>query len=889
MLPMNKVMNNSGLTCVLGPTNTGKTHLAVERMLGHASGMIGCPLRLLAREIYDRVVKAKGPTRVALLTGEEKIIPANPAYYICTTESMPADKPVAFLAVDEVQMAADDQRGHIFTDRILHARGQQETLFLGAETIRPLLTKLFPGANFITRPRFSDLAYVKPKKLSRLPRRSAVVAFSVDDVYGIAELIRRQRGGAAIVMGALSPRTRNAQAALYQSGDVDYLVATDAIGMGLNMDVGHVALAATSKFDGKRQRDLTAAEIGQIAGRAGRYLQNGTFSTTAGMGGELDPLMVAQVEEHSFRPLKKLYWRNVRLDYASLPRLIRDLEARPKQANLQRAPDALDLVILKGLARNKDIARTCGSREAVQTLWDSCQIPDFRNVSPEEHTRLVAKIFGFLMTPDGVIPHDWMAREVTRLNNMQGDIDTLAGRIAGIRIWTYVSHRVRWLKDPAHWAGVTREIENGLSDALHERLTQRFVDRRTSVLLREIRHKDDLLVLVTKDNDVIVEGHRIGHIEGFSFFPDADARGDEEKILIAAAEKSLKGEMSKRVRAFKACDDKDIALDFSAGIGKPRVLWKGKPIATLDKGTAYSPQIRLDQGSLLNPAAADQATERISRWFEARLADKLGALIKLKTALDATAKPDEEAPRLTAKTRGIAFRLVEQFGILDRAQIVDEIKAIALEERKNLHRFGIRIGAYSLFMPVLLKPHATELRLMLWALMTEPDVLPALPPPGMVWVEMEENTPPAFYEIAGFRRTAKKAIRVDMLERLADAVRPLGRENKRFEITPEIMGLVGLSGDGFMAVMRTLGYHGEKQQAAVPAATAKEQETPLGERLFFTWQPKKKNMRPSAPKGKTSPAKKPRKKPQKKPEKKTDPDSPFAALQGLKTALANKK
>ncbi|HEX2137226.1 MAG TPA: helicase-related protein, partial [Microvirga sp.] len=488
-----------GVTAVLGPTNTGKTHLAIERMLGHESGMIGLPLRLLAREVYQRVVEKAGAHNVALVTGEEKIKPERPRYWVSTVEAMPRDLDLAFVAIDEVQLAADLDRGHVFTDRLLNQRGREETLLIGSITMRPMIEALIPGVYVITRPRLSNLTFAGEKKLSRLPHRSAIVAFSTEEVYAIAELIRRQRGGAAVVLGALSPRTRNAQVELYQSGHVDYLVATDAIGMGLNLDVDHVAFASDKKFDGFRFRKLYPAELGQIAGRAGRYMRDGTFGTT-GRCPPFDEQTVDALENHAFDAQRVLQWRNADLDFSSVGRLRDSLSEQPREHGLVRGPMSEDLSSLEVLAREDDIVRLTRSRAAVERLWQVCQVPDYRKVSPQTHADLVGQIYRFLMN-EGVVPPDWLARHIAAVDRTDGDIDTLSNRIAQVRTWSFVANRPDWLKDPEHWQGVARQVEDKLSDALHERLAQRFIDRRTSVLMRRLRENAMLEAEITASGD----------------------------------------------------------------------------------------------------------------------------------------------------------------------------------------------------------------------------------------------------------------------------------------------------------------------------------------------------------------------------------------------------
>src|SRR5262245_29951256 len=529
----------AGVTAVLGPTNTGKTHLAIERMLGHSSGIIGLPLRLLAREVYNKVAERVGADTVALVTGEEKIKPSNPRYWVSTVEAMPRDLDVAFLAVDEVQLGSDLDRGHVFTERMLNRRGRDETLVLGAQTVRPMVERLLPGAHVLTRPRLSQLSFAGEKKITRLPRRSAVVAFSAEEVYSIAELIRRQRGGAAVVIGALSPRTRNAQVEIYQSGDVEYLVATDAIGMGLNLDVDHVAFASDRKFDGYQFRRLNPAELAQIAGRAGRATRDGSFGTTGGCP-PLEPELAQALESHSFEPIKVMQWRNTALDFSSIGALQASLAETPTEPGLTRAPIAEDILVLEHAARDDGIRSLANTRQAVERLWDVCQVPDYRKISPATHAELATTLYGFLMR-EGTIPTDWFARQVEQADRAEGDIDTLSNRIAHIRTWTFAANRPDWLADPEHWQGVTRAVEDKLSDALHKRLTERFVDRRTSVLMRRLRENAILETDISKSGEVVVEGHAIGRLDGFMFTAAASAAGSEAKALAGAAQKALAG------------------------------------------------------------------------------------------------------------------------------------------------------------------------------------------------------------------------------------------------------------------------------------------------------------------------------------------------------------
>src|SRR5215472_7331584 len=630
------------LVAVLGPTNTGKTHYAIERMLGHQTGMIGFPLRLLARENYDRVVRAKGARAVALITGEEKILPPSPAYFVCTVESMPLDRAVDFLAVDEIQLCADPERGHVFTARLLHARGLAETMFLGADTIKPLLRRLVPEAEFIARPRFSTLTYTGSRKVTRLPPRSAVVAFAVAEVFELAELVRRQRGGTAVVLGALSPRARNAQVGMFQAGEVDYLVATDAIGMGLNMDVDHVAFARTVKFDGRGPRRLTAAEIAQIAGRAGRHMSDGTFGTTADQE-PLEPEIVEAVENHRFDPLDRLFWRNSRLDFGSAKALLRSLEARPSLLGLVQAREADDHLALQALARLPDIAEAARHRDRVRLLWEVCQIPDFRKVMSDTHARLLAQIYRHLSGPTERLPADWVANHVARLDRTDGDIDALMARIAHVRTWTFISHRADWLADAPHWQERARAIEDRLSDALHDRITQRFVDRRAAFLVRQLAGAQELLASVSRDGEVKVEGHYVGQLDGFRFRPDTAATDEAARTLLSAANRVLRAEIADRATALAAAPADEFALT-PEGV----VLWRNGAVARLTAGEhVLQPKIDVLPAEFLDGAHRETVRRRLAEVVRDLIREPLSPLFRLAEA------------DLEPASRGLAYRLVE--------------------------------------------------------------------------------------------------------------------------------------------------------------------------------------------------------------------------------------
>src|SRR5437868_3536553 len=677
----------AGVTAVLGPTNTGKTHLAIERMLAHSSGIIGLPLRLLAREVYNKCVERVGPEQVALVTGEEKIKRPHARFWVSTIEAMPRDLDVSFLAIDEIQLGADLERGHVFTDRMLNRRGRDETLVLGASTMRNMVEKLLPGANILSRPRLSTLHFAGEKKLTRLPRRSAIVAFSADEVYAIAELIRRQRGGAAVVLGSLSPRTRNAQVALYQSGDVDYLVATDAVGLGRNLGVDHVAFASARRYDGYQFRRLNPSEFAQIAGRAGRATRDGTFGTT-GRCAPFEPELVNALQNHSFDSVKVLQWRNSKLDFSSLGTLQVSLALTPSHDALTRAPIAEDLRVLDHAARDADVRDMAHGAAAVERLWDACQIPDYRKIAPAAHAELVTSLFGFLMK-NGRIPDAWFAAQVDQADRADGDIDTLSGRIAQIRTWTFVANRPDWLADPEHWQGITREVENKLSDALHERLTERFVDRRTSVLMRRLRENSVLNTEIGKTGEVIVEGHVIGRLDGFAFAPDATEAGSDAKALQATAQKALAGEIDARAEKLSAAPDDQFVLTSDGTI-----RWTGDAVARLvTADDALHPRIRIIADDRLAGAAREADEKRLDLWLKTHVEKLLGPLFGLQKAED-----------VTGIARGIAFQLIEALGVLERPKIANELKDLDQPSRATLRKYGVRFGAYHIHFPGLLKP-----------------------------------------------------------------------------------------------------------------------------------------------------------------------------------------
>jgi ATP-dependent RNA helicase SUPV3L1/SUV3 len=809
----------AGVTAVLGPTNTGKTHLAIERMLAHSSGVIGLPLRLLAREVYNKVAARAGEDAVALITGEEKIKPPKARFWVSTVEAMPRDLDVSFLAVDEIQIAADLERGHVFTDRMLNRRGRDETLLLGAATMRPIIERLLPGASVVTRPRLSQLEFAGDRKITRQPRRTAIVAFSADEVYAIAELIRRQHGGAAVVLGSLSPRTRNAQVAMFQNGDVDYLVATDAVGMGLNLDVDHVAFASDRKYDGYQFRRLNPAEFAQIAGRAGRATRDGTFGTT-GRCAPFEPELVNALQNHTFDSVKVLQWRNSKLDFSSLGALQVALALAPGHDALTRAPIAEDLRVLDHAARDAEVREMAHGAAAVERLWDTCQIPDYRKIAPAAHAELVTTVFDFLMKK-GWIPDAWFAAQVDQADRIDGDIDTLSGRIAQIRTWTFVANRPDWLADPEHWQGITREVENKLSDALHERLTERFVDRRTSVLMRRLRENTMLNTEIGKTGEVIVEGHVIGRLDGFTFAPDAAEAGSDAKALQATAQKALAGEIDARAEKLSAAPDDQFVLTSDGTI-----RWTGDAVAKLTAADdALHPRIRIISDERLSGAPREAVQTRLDLWLKTHIEKLLGPMFELGKAED-----------ITGIARGIAFQLIEALGVLERAKIAAEMKDLDQPSRASLRKYGVRFGAYHIYFPALLKPAARALASLLWALKLDNVDMSALSGAqhlagsGRTSFPVDKQLDRDAYRVLGYRQCGERAVRVDILERLADLIRPAlawreaspgekpagAFDGRGFVVTQAMTSLTGSAGEDFASILRALGYRMERRPAPPP-------------------------------------------------------------------------
>ena len=773
----------SRVVAALGPTNTGKTHLAIERMLGHASGMIGLPLRLLAREIYDRIVRERGARSVALVTGEEKIVPTNPRYWVCTVEAMPLDREVEFLAIDEIQLCADRERGHVFTQRLLHARGISETMFMGAATMAPLVRLLVPHAHIETRERLSTLSYSGSAKLTKLPKRSAVVAFSAENVYAIAELIRRQRGGAAVVMGSLSPRTRNAQVELFQSGEVDFLVATDAIGMGLNMDLDHVAFAGMRKFDGRRTRWLHPQEIGQIGGRAGRYRRDGTFGVT-GDAPEIDAEVAAAVEAHAFAPVKGAEWRNARLDFDSLAGLMRSLTVAPPLGGLRLSEEAQDEATLRQLSGDELVVRRVKDRANLTRLWEVCQTPDFRKTTHEDHARLVSGIFTHLTQGRRRLPEDWALHQFEALDRLDGDIDALSSRLARVRTLAYVANRSEWLDEAGAWAERTRGLEDRLSDTLHERLMQRFVDRRTSALMRSLEQTSGpTLGGIAASGEVIVEGHAVGKLIGLHFVAERGASPLETRALRGAVDRAVAPEISRRLHEIAGEEDEAFSLNPHGA-----VLWRGHPIGAVVGGTPFAPKARLD-GELGAAAARERATRRLEKFAADAARSAFASLVRLKAATESDA--------LRGLARGLAYQLVEAGGAVARRDADEYVRALYRAERKVLRDLGVRFGAFTIFVEDVVAPETAWMR----------DIFAALASPREALV------------YRGRRRVGAVEAPIAALERIGDLARAA---EAGFAPPQEFAGEFGLKPAEVEPLLRGLGF--------IPAAKTKEGKPSLWKR-----------------------------------------------------------
>ena len=852
------------ITAVLGPTNTGKTHFAIERMLKYSSGIAGFPLRLLARENYDRAIKVKGYSQVALITGEEKIIPPEAQWFFCTVESMPIDKKVDFIAVDEIQMCADRERGHIFTERLIYSRGVKETMFMGSDVIKPVLKILIPEAKIVYRPRLSTLSYAGPKKFIQLPKRSALVSFSVSNVYALAERVRRQRGGAAIVMGALSPRTRNAQVNMYQAGEVDYLVATDAIGMGLNMDINHVAFSETYKFDGQRYRGLSAAELAQTAGRAGRYMNDGSFGTT-GLKPQLDERTINAIEEHQFNPLQFIYWRNPYLEFLTLNHLFRSLASTPPSNGLVRAHKAEDELSLIELSKETQIQKIAQTPDTVALLWEVCQIPDFRKLTIDAHAVQLRNIYRYLTGPEGKIPTDWINNQVKRLDRADGEIETLMQRIAGIRTWTYVSHHSQWLSDAIEWQARTNQIEERLSDALHERLTQRFVDRRQAFLMSRINDNSALKTTIENDGEVSIEGEIVGKINGFTFIPEEmSSRNGVNWTIANVAKKILINELSTRIKQFENDSDSVFTIGgFSEGSSGRLILWRGSVVARLEKGShILVPEVRVVFAELIGHSHRNKIKNRIKLWLEGFLRKQLSPLFSLTDM------------KLRGPARGLRFQLLESLGAVARAQVVDQLKYLTKKERKNFNLIQLQIGRHSVYFPKLLNLSAVNLRKKLWSIYYN-DVIdePSLSA-NQVSIKMNFQKREGFYISIGYLPMGPLAIRIDIAEQLAAQAWKASRK-KVFMIQEPLLSLVNATFGEMIGVMESMGY---KYVRGVDSLSPRK-NLPFFKRPYFSNKKKKTDKENQKNEQKYGDTK--NKKTHVNNFRKYNPDSPFFKLQVL--------
>jgi len=789
---MNQTENR--IIAILGPTNTGKTFLAIEKMLEFNSGIFGFPLRLLAREVYDKCVEKVGVEKVALITGEEKIIPRTAQYFICTVESMPKDKSVDFVAIDEIQMCADRERGHIFTDRLLNSRGEVLTMFLGSQIMENIISELIPNVEFSKKDRFSKLKYNGYKKISRLDRKSALIAFSIEDVYALAELVRRQKGGAAIVMGSLSPKTRNSQVNLYQSGDVDYLVATDAIGMGINMDIDQISFSSVRKFDGKRIRRLRTTEISQIAGRAGRYKNDGYFGVT-GECQNLEHDEIERIEQHKLDDVKTLFWRNSKLDFSNPENLIQSLELRPKNKNLARIFESIDENILKYLVRDKKVKI---NSEKIELLWECCQIPDFQKKT-FNHIDVVTKVYNFLISNKNFIPNDYMKKQLKELDKYNGNIDMITNRISNVRTWAYVANKRNWVENSDYWIERSKSIEDNLSDKLHSELSKAFIDKRISVLSRGLKQDAKLNAVISNNDEVVIDGQLIGKLKGLKLnleFTSSTLETDL-KSLKKAARQGIVTELTKRVKQIILTKEIELKQDY-------KIFWKNNPIAKIKKGKNYLfPEIEVISDDAIDNQSKNELYKFIKDWLSNYISSELKDLIYL-----------TDLKKENKYLRALAFRLYENNGILKRSDVEDVVKAISKEERKQFRGLGIKIGRYHIFLPKMLKPKAVELRILLWKFYNGISKDNQIPKSGLNFlVDNEKKFNSNFLLLCGFEKFSNFYIRVDILEKLFLKILENTHEGS-FKINSEMMNLLGSSKENFFKLMNIMNYkkHDDKPE-----------------------------------------------------------------------------
>ena len=801
-------MSKNKITAVLGPTNTGKTFLAIETMLSFDSGMIGFPLRLLAREVYDKVIKKISPDKVALITGEEKIIPSNAKYFLCTVESMPINKHLDFVGIDEIQMCADHERGHIFTDRLLNVRGDKLTMFMGSSTIRNIVKKLNEDTEFINRDRLSKLSFVGHKKISRINRKTAIIAFSTEEVYAIAELVRRQKGGAAIVMGSLSPKTRNAQVNLYQSGDVDFLVATDAIGMGINMDLENVFFSNLRKFDGKKLRKLNLSEIGQIAGRAGRYLNDGNFGIT-GNCKDISPEEVELLENHKFEEIKILFWRNSKLNFNNASALIKSLNEKPKKEWLRKIHECEDEKVLKYFLNNMESHNIKDNKDTLELLWECCQIPDFVKKTYGNHIEVVGKVFDFLNGINGKISNDYMRIQLMKLDNLDGNVDSLSNRIANVRTWSYVSNKINWVENQNYWIEKTKILEDRLSERLHEELTRTFIDKRASILARGLKQDMDFKTEIMENDKVVIDGQFIGNLKGLKFEMDlkAGALETDIKSLKKAARQTVGPELKKRIQLILDTGLIEIKNDF-------KIYWRDFPIAKLEQGKDYlNPEIFIIVDDLLDNKVKQNFSNFIEKWIKEKIELVLKSLIDLKNLKESN-----------SSIKALAYQLYENNGVLKRENVTDYLKKLGQEERKILRELGVKFGRYHIFLYKLLKPEAVSLRILLWKNFHQKFLNLAPPTFGLNFVEDKNAKNKNFMLLCGFENFENYFVRIDILERLfVQIINSNPDKNKEIRLVPEMLNLLGCNKQNFQKLIEKMNYK----------TFEKENE------LYFKYHPKK--------------------------------------------------
>ena len=784
-------MRKNKITAVLGPTNTGKTHLAIETMLSFDSGMIGFPLRLLAREVYDKVVKKTGLDKVALITGEEKIIPDNAKYFLCTVESMPIDKHLDFVGVDEIQMCADHERGHIFTDRLLNMRGEKLTMLMGSNTIRKIISKLDDDVEFVNRNRLSKLSYSGHKKISRINRKTAIIAFSAEEVYAIAELIRRQKGGAAIVMGSLSPKTRNAQVNLYQSGDVDFLVATDAIGMGINMDIDHVYFSNLKKFDGKKLRKLNLSEIGQIAGRAGRYLNDGNFGVT-GICKEMNDEEVDLLENHKFNDIQTLFWRNSNLNFNNPLALIRSLDERPQKSWLRKIHECIDEKALKYFLRDKNLENINLNNNNLNLLWECCQIPDFVKKTYGHHYEVISSVFGYLNSNKGKITDDYMRLKLIKLDKLEGNVDSLSNRIANVRTWSYVSNKNNWIENQDYWIEKTKLLEDKLSDRLHEELTKTFIDKRASILARGLKQEMEFNTIISKDNEVIIDDQFIGKIKGLKLELDLkkEALETDIKSLKKAARQTVSPELEKRIQIIIDTGLIKLNDDF-------KIYWNEYAIARLLSGRDYlNPGFELIVDDMLEQNHKEKLTNFLQKWLKDKINKILKSLVDLKNLKEKN-----------SSVKALAYQIYENNGVLKRDQVLDYLKNLEQNERKILRKLGVKFGRYHVFLHKLIKPEAVSLRTLLWKNYHQKYFNLKPPTYGLNFINDKKLQNRNFMLLCGFERFDNIYVRIDILERLfVQIINSETINKKEIKMNSEMLNLLGCSKDNFVSLLKKMNY-----------------------------------------------------------------------------------